>query len=373
MNIMLLFSQPWNVGGAETHVETLIKGLSDCNILLAVNEGSRFPERVAELTRKYSHLHIEQIQTRGCNIVRWYRDFKRLGEMIRSYKIDVISAQQRTAGLWAYQLSKKTNIPFVVTMHDPWHRALFPGAYAKIFPEMIVVSENLREVLVDRFQMSRDQIHFINNGVDFTSFQPQDQQQARKKAGFSHTGPLILHVSRLGSVKGAVSLALIDAFEVLLRTNPDLQLVIIGDEGPLREQVVAKAAQFNQKHGEHIAVKLFNDQIVDWYNASDLIVGEGRVAIEALACEKPLVAIRNAKLFSGAATPENVQSIVKVNFDGTEWPVTAESLVQEISKAFRLSKDEVFYVSEYIRNNLGMDAMAQKYRKLLSGLLGAGS
>ena len=36
MNILILFSQPWRVGGAETHVEALLKGLEEHKIFLAV-------------------------------------------------------------------------------------------------------------------------------------------------------------------------------------------------------------------------------------------------------------------------------------------------------------------------------------------------
>ena len=40
MNILILFSQPWRVGGAETHVEALIKGLEQEKVFLIVNVGS---------------------------------------------------------------------------------------------------------------------------------------------------------------------------------------------------------------------------------------------------------------------------------------------------------------------------------------------
>ena len=39
MNILILFSQPWRVGGAETHTEALIKGLVGHDVYLVVNHG----------------------------------------------------------------------------------------------------------------------------------------------------------------------------------------------------------------------------------------------------------------------------------------------------------------------------------------------
>ena len=40
MNILILFTQPWRIGGAETHVAALLKRFVSHKIILAVNEGS---------------------------------------------------------------------------------------------------------------------------------------------------------------------------------------------------------------------------------------------------------------------------------------------------------------------------------------------
>ena len=41
---------------------------------------------------------------------------------------------------------------------------------AKIFPQMIVVSENLAQVLYNEYGFTKDKVNLINNGVDFTFF-----------------------------------------------------------------------------------------------------------------------------------------------------------------------------------------------------------
>ncbi len=66
MNILILFSQPWRVGGAETHVEALLKGLEGNHLFLAVNEGSH-EEKLAQLKQKFPNLKIVIVQARGGN------------------------------------------------------------------------------------------------------------------------------------------------------------------------------------------------------------------------------------------------------------------------------------------------------------------
>ncbi|MCX7781641.1 MAG: glycosyltransferase, partial [Negativicutes bacterium] len=139
MRVLILFSQPWRVGGAETHVEALIRGLVGHKIVLAVNRGSDF-DKLRSLQEKCHNIEkIIEIQSRGINIFRWASDIAKLAKMILEYEIEVISAHQRTSGLWAYLLKLLTETPFIVTMHDAWHRALFKRMYAKLFPTVIIV------------------------------------------------------------------------------------------------------------------------------------------------------------------------------------------------------------------------------------------
>ncbi len=359
MRILILFSQPWRVGGAETHVEGLIQGLTEHQLILAVNKGSDIG-KVQNLKKKYANLQIVEIQARGINLVRWVRDIFALANIIKNNDIEVVSAQQRTAGIWAYLLAKFTGIPFVVTMHDPWHRAFFKKAYASLFPAMIVVSANLKELLCRCFGFQEKQIEFINNGIDFAAFIPQERQAARDQLGITYAGKIILHVSRLSSVKGAVALALLDSMPYVLSRSGDSKLIVIG-EGPLRTAVEEKAAAINLSFPDRIEILNFTDHIVDWYNAADLVVGEGRVAIEAIACECPIVAIRNGSMFFGAVTPENIEEAIAVNFDGTVFSVTPEKIAEEIDKAFHIQDQQKREMAQFIDSRLTITDMATKY------------
>lgn len=364
MNILILFSQPWRVGGAETHVESLLKGFAGNKIFLAVNQGSH-EEKLNSLRQRYPHVQVVVIQARGVNFWRWRCDLRRLARLIVTERIDVIAAQQRTAGIWAYLLWRKTGIPYTVTMHDPWHRAKFKTLYPKIFPVIFAVSANLAMALIEKFGFEQAQVRLINNGIDFQSFCPGSAAAARGRLNLLPEANIILHVSRLSNVKGAVSLKIIESMAEIVRENPRAQLWIIG-EGPLRGRIAQAIAEFNRLHGEKIFLHDFVDTIMDWYHACDLLIGEGRVAMEALACHKPVVAIRNADQFIGAVLPDNIAYACDVNFDGTDLRVTPEALAAAVKSAAWLDDADLKRIADYIKLRLSDEKMAECYRQVFA-------
>jgi glycosyltransferase involved in cell wall biosynthesis len=369
MRILILFSQPWRVGGAETHVESLIAGLyPDHELTLAINRGGS-QEKILVLGRRYPKLSIVQIQARGLNPLRWFCDIQRLINLVRQENIDIISAQQRTAGIWANLIGKKTGIPFVVTMHDPWHRAAKTQKFAEVFKHMIVVSRNLAQRLTQDFGFTDNAITLIHNGVDFNKFSPQDSLISRQKLNISADTKLLLHVSRLSSVKGAVALVLLESVPELLASAPEYQVVIIG-EGPLRAEIETKAQALNGRYGPVVRVENFTSDLLTWYAAADVLVAEGRVAIEALACLKPVVAIRNSQTFFGAVSAQNIKAAVDVNFDGRNLAVNPHQLAAQIKKVISLPVRERQQILEYLRTKMSIDVMTEEYLRVFRTRIG---
>jgi len=359
LNILILFSQPWRVGGAETHVEALLQGLSGHTLFLTVNKGSN-EGKLAELQGKFPKLKILTIQARGANVFRWAKDIRMLSRLVKEQKIQVISAQQRTAGLWAQAIRRSTQVPYTVTMHDPWHRALFKSMYAKMFSTVFCVSKNLAVALEKDFGFSKEQLQVINNGIDFNAFAPKNAKECRAKLGLDSDIPILLHVSRLSRVKGAVALKIIESMKLVIKTRPDAKLIIIG-EGPLRSEINESICAFNQQYGDAIQIHDFVDTITDWYNAADILVGEGRVAMETLACLKPVVAIRNTDTFIGAIREANIAYACDVNFDGIDQSVDDMNMAASIEEAFAVEQTECEKIADYIKTRLSLQTMTKAY------------
>lgn len=360
MNILILFSQPWRVGGAETHVQALMQGLRDDHkITLAVNEGSN-QNQLALLRKQYPAVQILTIQARGVNIFRWAADILKLTEFVKNNHIEIISAQQRTAGIWAYIIKRKTSLPFVVTMHDSWHRVFAKRIYPRLFPKMLAVSHNLAQRLRDDFGFAPDKITTVHNGIDFEAFTPQEKLAARNKLNLDVNTKIILHVSRLSSIKGEVSLVLLKSIAFLAKQIPDGQVIIIG-EGPLRPEIEKLAQEINMTSTIKTVVQDFTADIKTWYAAADLVVAEGRVAIEAIACLRPVVAIRNGRFFFGALRSNNIMEAINVNFDGQNLTVSPAALAEQIAEALTIDENEKMDIFRQVKSRMNINVMAEEY------------
>ena len=74
----------------------------------------------------------------------------------------MISAQQRTARIWANVIRYYMNVSYTVTMHDPWRRAMFKCIYGKIFASVVVVSgRGNRESIAARLNKSEKIAEYI--------------------------------------------------------------------------------------------------------------------------------------------------------------------------------------------------------------------
>lgn len=141
----------------------------------------------------------------------------------------------------------------------------------------------------------------IPPGVDTELFQPLDQRKARRSLGLPMDGRIVLFVGRLDPIKGLERLMRSIA-EIRGRVPGPLTCLVVGEHGPGERDALARYRGFAMKLGIADAV-CFHD-IVDQprlrqiYAAADVCAvpsayeSFGMVAIEAMACQTPVVAYR---------------------------------------------------------------------------------
>jgi glycosyltransferase involved in cell wall biosynthesis len=103
---------------------------------------------------------------------------------------------------------------------------------------VIAISEQVKDHLISDFKLREDKIRVVNNGIDVKKFSPQALKDiSRPGAGFGlKSGPVIGIVARLSDVKGHIYL--IRAMEIILKTFPHAQLLIVG-EGKMERELRA--------------------------------------------------------------------------------------------------------------------------------------
>ncbi|WP_378950864.1 glycosyltransferase family 4 protein [Pelosinus sp. sgz500959] len=291
MNILILFSQPWRVGGAETHVTDLIKGLTakGHNVYLAVH---------GEKSKKMDELVKEQwsFNFRSANPFQYVIVSKELAKLIKDKKIDIIHSHQRTAGYLASYIKRMIGIPFVVTIHDPWNRAVFKSYYGKIFDHIITVSEFLKKRFIADFGFSPDKVHTIYNGADSERYNvdkyPKDQlNQLREGFGIKANEQVVSLIARLYESKGQQYL--IAATKAVAQKCPNVKILLVGSgehEERFRKQVAEDGLD------KFVIFTGYREDIPELIAISDIVVRPSDMEgfpinmLEAMLMRKPVIA-----------------------------------------------------------------------------------
>jgi phosphatidylinositol alpha-mannosyltransferase len=132
----------------------------------------------------------------------------------------------------------------------------------------------------------------IPNGIDLEEFNPK----VPKLKKFLDSKINILFVGRIEERKGLIYL--LKAFKILTKKFSNLRLIIVG-EGELKKECENYVKENGLKEVYFEGAKM-REELVSYYNSCDIfcapsIFGEsfGLVLLEAMACQKPVVAFAN--------------------------------------------------------------------------------
>ena len=204
-------------------------------------------------------------------------------------------------GVAAALLSRWFGKPLVVTARGSdinligqyrWPRRMMQWA-ARHAAASIGVSKALADAMGE-WDIAREKLHVMRNGVDLDRFRPLPQDEARARLGL-HGRPLLLSVGNLVPLKGHD--LTIAAFASLLPEYPEAQLALVG-AGPERERLEAQVRSLGLEGRVLFAGTVRNADLPDWFSAADLSIlassreGLPNVLLESMACGTPVVSTR---------------------------------------------------------------------------------
>ena len=162
---------------------------------------------------------------------------------------------------------------------------------------MIFISQPLIDwALRERVVTRKEKIIKIYSGIELKKFQPatdKERSRLRARRGFKDDEAVVGMVSKLWEGKGHI--LLIQAFETLLIRFPNVKLVIVGEgylKGELKNVVSTKGLD------NKVLFTGFQEDVREILTCVDIAVlpsyfeGMGRVLLEAMAMEKPVVGTR---------------------------------------------------------------------------------
>jgi glycosyltransferase involved in cell wall biosynthesis len=134
--------------------------------------------------------------------IKVYRELK---EIVRQHGIEIIHAHHRTAGNFAEFIFRGTQVPYVITVHDIWHRAPLKSLHGRFLRRIIAVSGFIQRGLTEKFGFAEEQVRVIHNGVDPARIEKaSDEEAARIRDNFGVAGEVVFSlVARCGCFRAS--------------------------------------------------------------------------------------------------------------------------------------------------------------------------
>jgi glycosyltransferase involved in cell wall biosynthesis len=374
MNILYLTVTGETVGGAEISLYNLLENLDSGKFkpfVVMPFEGD-YTQKISQLNIPVIILPFRKVKN-PFNIIHSKKTVKRLVEIIRDYKIDLIHSNTQTGGIafLGGVASRLAGIPFVWHPRVRWSGRILDLIQVFLSTKIIVISRAAKK----RFWWvpSKNKIVIIYNGVNLERFNPSvDAVSLRKEFGCEKNTPLI----------GALGVShprkryeyLVQAAKRAAEEIPDVRFVIVGFDLNRQDNYLARLKKLTESMGLENTVAFMEkrDDIPEVLSALDVFVftsvsdAFGRVLIEAMASAKPVVAFR------GGAVPEIVDD-EKTGFllDAKDFEGMAEKITyllkhkevrDEFGRSGKQRAEQLFDIKEHTRRveSLYLELLGEK-------------
>jgi glycosyltransferase involved in cell wall biosynthesis len=277
---ILMTIDAFHVGGTETHLLSITKELLRQGIPVVV------------MASKSGALSDEFLSL-GCPVYIGFNESKKskekIRQIIREHNVNIIHSHDLTACL-VHPIAKELGIPQIYIMH---------GIY--LIPDNLLDLHSIHFVSVsppiyDWLQSIGISSTLIPNGIDLKEYTFVENSQLRRDLNIPEGAPVVLYVSRLGDARKSEICKLFLEASIQLRNErfPSLHIVVAGESinkthlQPLISLVESAHSSSNEKFIHMLGKRR---DLPELYSIANCVVGTGRVALEAMACERVVIAV----------------------------------------------------------------------------------
>ncbi|OGR57140.1 MAG: hypothetical protein A3I11_02020 [Elusimicrobia bacterium RIFCSPLOWO2_02_FULL_39_32] len=344
MKLLFVLSQI-ELTGAETYALTLARALkAQGHEIIFVSEKINAP---CDFKFYPLPLHTDNHTTFGRikNIIA-------LKKIIKEENIELIHSHSRAANLASF-FAKPKEFPMLVSIHGRWRNHFAARVLPCLGDKTIAICPYLERYLVGELKRKSQTISMIPNGIEtqtFFSAAPRENKQL-----------MVLFVGRFSGQKGNV-------IRYLLRE-------VYPKIGKEMDQVIFKIAALSPDPGDLELIRNLNESLnreaaqllkiqqnlLPLYQEAELVIGSGRVALEAMSCGKAVVSIGESSS-PGIVSKETFELAFDSNFgDCGEWNLFLKKncLTQEILEILK-NKDLRNSIGEWSRSKILEDFDSKK-------------
>ena len=303
---MMIYEGMREGGGVQVHVLSLSKALTKRGFEILLFPVS--PLHFEEINLRLVFALLLQPLTCFWNVIKVIR-------FLKETRIDLVHVHgARLPLVLGWIGSRLTRAPLVVTMHEAWTRANRLNLLYKRANKIVTISQEIKMVL-EHYGVDKTKLVYIPNMVEVDF---HDRTSVDHEDGYT-----LAFVGRLDPSKTGILMILLNAIPRVTQELPKTQLWVIGSFGSKYPEVSEKVMEINQVVGKEVVLLLgYAKDTGELIEKADLLIGVGRVALEAMAHGKPVIvgsSWQESTFAGGLVTPENVDEIGKSNFTGRHY------------------------------------------------------
>lgn len=290
-------------------------------------------------------------------------------KIIRLNKIEVIQLHQPGPTLVGAIAAILLKMPYIIRVQHILSNE-FPPPFHKFLVNqsrgISVITPEIKDHLVNNANIKENLISIIPTAVNMRERKPFNLRSGRLK---------ILSVSTFGDVKYKAIINIINAVKMLLDEGIDCELNIIGD-GPYKEKIYKEIQKLHEGLRNRFNLLGSISNIENYFNENHVVVGVGRVAMEALYHGKPLLCCSHFS-YGGIFSKDNARVIANYNFSGRNFgsdTLNEENIyidLLEISKMSNNTLKEVYdFNTGFFDMNFDSTTISRQTEKLLKKEVG---
>lgn len=344
---ILIATMRLDIGGAETHIVELAKGLSreGFNVVVASVGGVYEAELIKSKIKVY---RVPLDNKKPHNVIKAYYLLK---SIIKSNNIDLVHAHARIPGFICGMLHRKLGFPFVTTAHGTWKTGYGLKYITNWGQKTVAVSEDIRKYLLGNYKIQDRDIKVTINGIDTDRFSPgTDCSDLMSEFNVTPQDRKIVYISRFDNDRSYIINKLLEIIPELADSIRNLKVIMVGG-GDILDSVREKAQEINGRTGSNTVIVTGPRTDINKFNAlADLAIGFGRSSLEALSSGKPLILAGNDG-YIGILDASSLEAAVKSNFSGRgKSRAEAGVLKNDITRVLSMSKEESSRLGEFGRS-----------------------
>ena len=342
---LLMIIDKFEVGGTETYVSAVVEEMLRRKIAVYV------AGKPGTLLTKFKAI--------GCPTFTNIHNQAKFERWIAKHEINFINAHHETTGILGSHLSKKLKIPFIYTIHGTYYpRSLISRIMKRCDKRKAVISVSIP--VKNWLKEKNISSIVVPNGINTELFIYRKNKKLLEQIGVPRKSKVLLYVSRLEDEKGDVCKKFIRAAQFYMDKELDIHVVIVGG-GPDLSSIRKLAAK---KHRERIHILGERLDTVSLFSISDVVIGTGRVALEAMSCKRPVIAIGSKGVF-GIVKPENFNVAWKFYFGDHRAKQTADigRIQRLIAASLRSKKASVVWGDagrKFVKNKFHISGIVDK-------------